>query len=82
MNNAQLYLAVAIPSVLVILSWINNNARQTMMDLRFDLLDRRFESLETKMERLAAKVDRRFDGVMDGMGSLRERVAIVESKQA
>jgi hypothetical protein len=89
LNNLQLYIAVAIPSVLVILAWISSNVRQTTMERRMDSFGLRMEKrmdsfdsrMEAKFERLEAKMDRRFDGVLDGIGGLRERVAVVESKQ-
>jgi hypothetical protein len=78
LNNVQLYIAVSIPSVLVILGWLSNNTRLAAVGERIDAVG---STLAGKMDRLEAKMDRRFDGVLDGIGSLRERVAVVESKQ-
>jgi hypothetical protein len=69
---------VSIPSVLVILGWLSNNTRLAAVGERIDAVG---STLAGKMDRLEAKMDRRFDGVLDGIGSLRERVAVVESKQ-
>jgi len=81
MTNIQLWLSIAIPSILIVLSWINNNSRLDRIEKRLDAHDKKFDD-----------VDRRFDAVIDAihadtleimraMTALHERVAVVEAKQ-
>ena len=78
MTNVQLLLSIGIPSVLVILGWLSNNARLASLEQRFD----RFET----------NVEQRFNSVLDAshrdaleimraMTALHERVAVVEARQ-
>lgn len=46
MINAQLYLAVGIPSILVILSWVSNNSRLNRLE---DKIDGGLSSLRKEM---------------------------------
>jgi tetrahydromethanopterin S-methyltransferase subunit G len=61
MTNLQLLLTIGIPSLLVVLSWLSNNARFAALEKRLDALelktDRKFEQIDRKFE----EIDRRFD---------------------
>jgi hypothetical protein len=57
MTNLQLLLTIGIPSLLVVLSWLSNNARFAAIDKQFDRVDRKFEQIDQKFE----EIDRRFD---------------------
>ncbi len=62
---------------------------ETKMDTKFERLESKMEGkfgrleaeMDAKFDRLESKMDRRFDGVFDGVGSLRERVAVLESEE-
>jgi hypothetical protein len=86
MTNLQLLLTIGIPSLLVVLSWMSNNAR-------FAANEKRVDALEQKMDRKFDEVERRFQDVITAqhrdaleilrsMTALHERVAVVETKQA
>ncbi len=68
MTNLQLLLSIGIPSVLVVLSWVSNNARLAAHDKRFD-------EIISSQHRDALEI-------MRSMTALHERVAVVEAKQA
>jgi len=57
MTNLQLLLTIGIPSLLVVLSWMSNNARFAAIDKQFDRIDQKFEAIDRKFE----EIDRRFD---------------------
>ncbi len=67
MTDTQLYIAVGIPSILVILAWFSNNTRLSAHDKRFD-------DVITSGHRDALEILR-------SMTALHERVAVVEEKQ-
>jgi hypothetical protein len=88
LTDTQLFLSIGIPSLLVVLSWINNNARFNGIDKRIDGLDKRLDGFESRLD----SHDRRFDDIqaashkdaleiLRSMTSLHERVAVVETKQ-
>ncbi len=68
MTNLQLLLSIGIPSVLVVLAWLSNNARLAAHDKRFDdvISSQHRDALEIMRNRTA----------------LHERVAVVEANQA
>jgi hypothetical protein len=68
MSNLQLLLTIGIPSILVILSWVSNNAR-------FAVHDKRFDDVISSQHRDALEI-------MSNMTALHERVAVVEARQA
>jgi hypothetical protein len=83
MTNTQLWLSIGIPSLLIVLSWINNNSRFDRIekrldahDAKFDQIDRRFLSRSEELERRFVDVDkrfqamdRRFDAIIDAVHS-------------
>jgi hypothetical protein len=97
MTNLQLLLTIGIPSLLVVLSWLSNNARFAAIEKRIEALelktDRKFEQIDRKFEEIEQRFERRFQDVitaqhkdalviLQSMTSLHERVAVVEAKQA
>ncbi len=97
MTNLQLLLTIGIPSLLVALSWLSNNARFAALEKRLDALeqktDRRFEQIDRRFEEMERWFEGRFQDViaaqhkdalviLQSMTSLHERVAVVEAKQA
>jgi len=93
MTNLQLLLTIGIPSLLVVLSWMSNNARFAAIDKKFDSIDRKFEQIDRRFEEMEQRFERRFQDVitsqqrdaleiMRNMTALHERVAVVETKQA
>ena len=84
-TNLQLLLSIGIPSLLVVLSWINNNHRFTAIEKRLDDHDRRFVALENRMESrfneiLMANHKDALE-IMRAMTALHERVAVLETRQ-
>jgi uncharacterized protein YdcH (DUF465 family) len=89
MTNEQLLLTIGIPSLLVVLSWINNNSRFDGIDKRLDGHDARFDRADARFDRVDAKIERltestRSDAlmIMKELTELHERVAVVETRQA
>ncbi len=63
----QFYIAVAIPSILVILAWIQSNSRAS--DLK-ENVNRQFEEMNRRMDRQFEQVDRQLEQVnrrLDGI---------------
>ncbi len=88
MTNLQLWLAIGIPSILIIVAWLSQNARFAGIDSRFDRVDKRLDAIDRRLD----AHDKRFDDVianghrdaleiMRSMTALHERVAVVEAKQ-
>jgi hypothetical protein len=78
MTNVQLMLSIGIPSLLIVLSWVQQSARfsrlESSVDRLADSVDRRFESMRSEMVALR-------DSIHRDMITLHERVAVVEAKQ-
>lgn len=75
MTNLQLLLTIGIPSFLVVLSWLSNNARHAEHDRRFDDVSKRFDDVISAQHKDALEI-------MRNMTALHERVAVVEANQA
>jgi hypothetical protein len=58
MTNLQLFLAIGIPSILVILSWLSN--RQDFRDVSTKV-DRHYETLNGKIDRLGETLNGKID---------------------
>ena len=86
MTNTQLLLSIGIPSLLIVLSWLANDKRFSLIESRMDRMESRLDGktdrLEAKIDRFEAKLDHRFDDLTGKIISLHERVAVVEAKQA
>jgi hypothetical protein len=90
MTNLQLLLTIGIPSLLVLLSWFQQNARlgrlEASYDKGFDSVDRRFEAMgsrfDSKFDGIRAEMVALRDSIHRDMVSLHERFAVVESKQS
>ena len=72
MTNVQLLLSIGIPSLLIVLSWLNNNSRFERIekrldehDRRFDEHDRRFDDIEKRFGDLRYEMERRFGELKD-----------------
>lgn len=59
MSNQQLYLAIGIPSILVVLSWVTIFIQNNRLDSKFD----------GKIDKLDAKIDSKFDSLRTEMAS-------------
>jgi hypothetical protein len=88
-TNLQLLLSIGIPSFLVVLSWISNNARFTALEARITSLESRILGLENRMTALESHLNEAIMSqhrdsleIMRNMASLHERVALVEARQA
>jgi hypothetical protein len=82
MTNLQLLLSIGIPSFLVVLSWLSNNARLAAHDKRFDEIDRRFEDISKRFDSVITSQHKDALEIMRNMTALHERVAVVEANQA
>jgi len=69
MTNLQLVLNIGIPSLLILITWLANNARlsdlakrvdrlEGSLNARIDGLERRIDGLERRFERLEMRFDR------------------------
>jgi hypothetical protein len=69
LNNSQLYTAIAIPSILVILAWITTLIQSSRLDTKIDALR---ENLHTEMradrKELGDKIDKLGDGIRADLG--------------
>jgi hypothetical protein len=88
MTKLQLWMAIALPSILIVVAWLSQSARFSGIDARLDRSDRRFDAIDRRLD----AHDKRFDDViasghrdaleiMRAMTALHERVAVVEAKQ-
>lgn len=61
MNNIQFYFAMGVPSVLVILSWIQANSRsgdlKESMNCQFDALNRQFGTVNRQFDAVNHRLD-------------------------
>ena len=78
MTNTQLWIAVTIPSLLVVLSWIQQTTRMTRLGARGGELRREMVALRTDINRDMVALR---DSIHRDMIGLHERVAGVEAKQ-
>lgn len=85
MNNTQLFLAIGIPSLLVIMNMFQSNRISDKVDRISEQLsakvDRVSEQLGAKIDRLAADNHRDHLMILRDQVELNERVARVEVKQ-
>ncbi len=88
MSNMQFYIAVAIPSVLVILSWIQSNSRANDLkeSLQRQLSDvkegtnRELSDLKTSMDRQFEQVNRRLDRIDDDLKHFHNVTGVLEGR--
>jgi hypothetical protein len=77
MSNEQLWLAIGVPSVLVVLSWIQQNARmarsEAVNDRRFDAIDQKFDGVDRKFDAMRSEMIALRDSVHRDMVTLHER---------
>ncbi len=89
MNNTQLYLAIGIPSFLVLFSLLTNmlqiNRLSDKMDRNYETLsvnlDRSYEKLSDRMDRLAEQQHKDSLALQGYMIPLHDRMAVIEAKQ-
>ncbi|MDQ2924094.1 MAG: hypothetical protein M3R43_00815 [Acidobacteriota bacterium] len=86
MTNLQLLLTIGIPSLLVILSWLQQSSRLSRLeastDKGFEAVERKFDTVEMKFEAFRGEMVALRDSIHRDMVSLHERVAVVEAKQS
>ena len=73
MTDAQLYLAIGIPTFALLLGMIGNG-------LLFNALSARISSLEARMLALETSVNTRFDLIMGRLGDLDTRLGVLEDR--
>ncbi len=76
MNNLQLALSIGIPSLLVVLSWINNNTRLSRLESASDMNNRRMDDLQRSMHSDMLSFQA---AVLGELANMRERLASVEA---
>ncbi len=74
MSNMQFYFAMAVPSILVILSWMQSNARLAWVESGIDRLDGRIDKLNERMD----KFSERLDTLGERIDKLNDRVTSIE----
>ncbi len=74
MTNAQLYMSIAIPSVLVILSWV-------LVALSWMQQDKRLARIEFLIDGMRSEMISLRDSIHRDMVPLHERMATVEARQ-
>ena len=66
MTNLQLYLAIGIPSILVILSWVSNSLHFNRIDSRLDRIENRVTVIEGDLRQfysVTGKLEGRLDEI-------------------
>ncbi len=76
MNDLQPALSIGLPSLLVILSWIHNNARLSRVEAASDATNRRMDELQRSMhsDMLTFRA-----AVLGELANMRERLASAEA---
>ncbi len=82
MTNLQLLLTIGIRSILVVLTWLSNDARFAAHDNRFDEINSRFAAQDRRFDDVISSQHRDALEIMRNMTARHERVAVVEAKQA
>ncbi len=79
MTNFQLILSISIPSLLVILSWIQNNTRLSRVEAAQDVTNRRIDDLQRTQHSDMLTLLGEMGRVREEMSKLRERVTLIET---
>jgi hypothetical protein len=67
MTNLQLLLSIGIPSILVILSWINNSQRLTRLEAGLDATNRRLDDTNKRLEVGLDACNKRLDSGLEAL---------------
>ena len=73
MTDTQLYLAVGVPTIALVLDMIGNG-------LLFNALSARMSSLEARMLALESSMNTRFDLIMGRLADLDTRLSVLEDR--
>jgi hypothetical protein len=73
MTDTQLYLAVGVPTIALVLGMIGNG-------LLFNALSARMSSLEVRMLALESSMNTRFDLIMGRLADLDTRLSVLEDR--
>lgn len=60
MSNIQFYIALAVPSILVILSWLQQDKRLARQEATIDRMD---SSIDGRIDRLDSRIDARLNTI-------------------
>lgn len=63
MTNMQFYIALAVPSILVILSWLQQDKRLARVESVVDRLDSRIDRLDGRIDHLDSRIDARLNTI-------------------
>lgn len=77
MTNLQLLLSIGVPSLLIVLSWIQRASRIARLEA---VINRGFKDVDRRIESLCSALIALRDSIRRDMISLHERVAVVEAK--
>ena len=80
MTDAQLYLAVGLPSLVVALGMIGNGFLYNALSARMSALEARMNGLEARMQAFEASVNQRLDIIIGKIGELDTRLGILEDR--
>lgn len=73
MTDSQLYLAVGVPTIALVLGMIGNG-------LLFNALSARMSSLEARMLALESSMNTRFDLIMGRLADMDTRLSVLEDR--
>jgi hypothetical protein len=77
-TNGQYYLAIGLPSILVILSWLSNRSETAALCTEINGLR---SEVRGEVAQLRSEMHKDMMQLLTSMVSLHERVAVVESRQ-
>jgi hypothetical protein len=69
-TDAQLYLAIGIPSLVIVLGMVGNGFMFHALSARMSSLERRFDGLDARMLALETSMTTRFDLIMGRLTDL------------
>ena len=80
MTDTQLYLAIGVPTLAVVLNMIGNGFLFNALSARMSALEARMNTLEARMTAFEASVNQRLDLIIGKIGELDTRLSILEDR--
>lgn len=81
MTDLQWVLSIGIPSLLVLLSWIQNNTRLTGLEASLDTDNRRIDKLQRSQHSDTISLPSEMGRVREARSMLHERMSLPETAQ-
>jgi TolA-binding protein len=82
MTNVQFYLAIGLPSFLVVLSWISNRSDAAQLRSEIAAVRGEVNQLRGEFNQLRSDMHKDMMQLLTQMVTLHERVAVFESRQS